>query len=123
MNGNRILVDTNVVIYFFNNQHNVVEFLRGKEVYLSSITEIELLSFPKLTENETAVIKNFLNDCTIVELTSRVKIQTVEIRKTHKLKLPDSIVAATSNFLKIPLFTSDKDFTRIQSIDVILLEM
>ena len=36
MSGNRILVDTNIIIYLFKNEKNVVEFLRDKEIYLSA---------------------------------------------------------------------------------------
>jgi predicted nucleic acid-binding protein len=44
----------------------------------------------------------------------------VEIRKSQSIKLPDSIIAGTSVFLEMPLFTADKDYKRIPNLDLLL---
>jgi len=38
---------------------------------------------------------------------------TIKIRQNFKVKLTDSIIAAISQYLNIPLITSDDDFKRI----------
>lgn len=50
MNGSEILVDTNIALYFLKGDPEVIEILKDKSVYVSFITEIELLSFPKLNK-------------------------------------------------------------------------
>lgn len=48
MNGNRsILIDTNALIYYFNGNEKV-KAISDEILYVSAITEIELLSFSQL---------------------------------------------------------------------------
>jgi predicted nucleic acid-binding protein len=42
MNGIRLLCDTNVLIHLLGNKAEVVDFLEGKQVFISVITELEL---------------------------------------------------------------------------------
>jgi len=41
MNGSRIFVDTNILLYFLNSDIEVVDILSDKDVYISFITELE----------------------------------------------------------------------------------
>ncbi len=126
MNGNKaILVDTNALIYFFNGNQKVIDAIEGETLYISSITEIELLSFSKLDETSEKGIRMFINDdnCNLIELISAIKERTIRIRRKHRIKLPDAIVAATAVFLGIPLLTFDAGFAKITELDLILLEM
>jgi len=45
MSGNKLVADTNIILYLLNGDHTVKEILQGKDVYISFITEIELYSF------------------------------------------------------------------------------
>lgn len=126
MNGNKaILVDTNTLIYYFNGNQKVSDAIEGEILYISAITEIELLSFSKLDEVSDQGIRLFLNDenCKLIELISAIKERTIKIRRKHRIKLPDAIVAATAIFLGIPLLTFDAGFAKIDDLDLILLEM
>lgn len=57
-----------------------------------------------------------LQEVTVVQLRQDIKIATIDIRKTAKLKLPDCIIAATAKALGLPLLTSDKSFERVDGI-------
>ncbi|WP_425291150.1 type II toxin-antitoxin system VapC family toxin [Spirosoma linguale] len=94
-------------------------------LYVSAITEIELLSFSQLDKESEIQIRFFLDDenCRLVELISAIKEQTIKIRKRHRIKLPDAVIAATAIFLGIPLLTFDSGFVKIDNLDVILLEL
>ena len=48
MNGSRIFVDTNILLYFLNGDVEVIDMISDKDIFISFITELELLSFPKL---------------------------------------------------------------------------
>jgi predicted nucleic acid-binding protein len=50
MNGNRLLLDTNAVLYVLGGDETLAAFLNGKELFLSIIAELELLSYKKLTQ-------------------------------------------------------------------------
>ena len=122
MNGNRVLIDTNTLIYFFNGHPKAVKALDGNILFLSVITEIELLSYNGLTEESIEGIKTFLKDCSVIELIPKIKNFTIDLKKTKKIKLPDAIIAATAQFLKIQFVTFDKGFTNVPDLDLVLLD-
>jgi predicted nucleic acid-binding protein len=91
-------------------------------LFLSVITEIELLSYDKLTEESISGIKEFLLDCSVVEITPKIKDLTIQLKKARKIKLPDAVIAATAQFLKVPFCTFDKGFVNVPNLDLVLLE-
>lgn len=123
MNGSEILVDTNIALYFLKGDPEVIEILKDKSVYVSFITEIELLSFPKLNKQSTKMIRNFLSLCKVAGYSDKLRDKTVEIRKTASLKLPDAVIAATSFNLQLPLITADKQFKRVDKLNVIFYQI
>ncbi|MEX2564633.1 MAG: type II toxin-antitoxin system VapC family toxin [Cyclobacteriaceae bacterium] len=123
MNGNKLFVDTNIVLYFLKGDPEIVDLISDKDLVVSVITEIELLSFPHLTAESEQQIKNLLKDCTILDLKQEVKELTVELRRKYKIKLPDSIIAASAFIQKIPLLTSDKGFKKIEELDILIYEL
>ena len=121
MNGNSILIDTNIVLYLLNGNENILNQIQGKEVFISVITEIELLSYSKITESETSEISNLLSGLTIIEINEKVKQNTIYLRKKHNTKTPDSIILGTAQHLNIPLFTADKRLKKIETeVNIIL---
>lgn len=115
-------MDTNVILYLLSGDQTLAELLNGKQTYLSFVTELELLSFGSLEEEEVLAIREFINDCTVINIPEKIKERTISIRQHYKLKLPDSIVAATSQYLKIPLLTADTDFKRVLEVNTIIYE-
>jgi hypothetical protein len=63
-----------------------------------------------------------LNEFVIVDINSDIKLKTIDIRSESNLKLPDSIIAATAAYLNITLFSADKDFSKVNNLDLILYE-
>lgn len=52
MNGNKLLLDTNTILYLLNGDETLADFLEQKELYISVITELELLSYKNITATE-----------------------------------------------------------------------
>ncbi|MDR0515627.1 MAG: PIN domain-containing protein [Fibromonadaceae bacterium] len=52
-------------------------------------------------------LKNFIGDTRIIELERDIKFKTIEIRRSHKIKLPDAIIAATAIARRFSLITRD----------------
>jgi hypothetical protein len=122
MNGNSFLVDTNVILYLLKGDQKIAHILQDKQVFLSFITELELYSFKELNQSENNKIKGFLSECIIIDINAQIKELTIKIRKNFSTKLPDAIIAATSQYLNIPLLTYDKDFNKIIELDILLFE-
>lgn len=122
MNGNKIFADTNILLYFLRGEEEVIEMLANKEVVISFITELEMLSFPNLSSDSEKIVREFLSNCTIININNKIKNSTINFRKKYNLKLPDSIIAATASDLNLPILTADQQFRKINSIEIILYE-
>jgi len=123
MSGDKLFVDTNILIYLLNGDKEIAEILDGKEIIISFITELELLAFPKLTSSQTKLVKALIKECKVINLNQEIKDLTIELRKKFKLKLPDSIVAASASYFNIPLLTADNALIKVDQIDVIKYEI
>jgi predicted nucleic acid-binding protein len=119
MNGNNLLVDTNIVIYLLSGDKTVADLLDKKRIYISFITEIELLTFQKLNATEKEVIKKFISDCIVIGMNDEIKANTISIIVDNKLKIPDAIIAATSLYLKTPIVTADEQFKKVSDLEII----
>lgn len=122
MNGNRYLIDTNIAIYLLAGDQKVADILDQSQVFVSFISELELLSFEQEYNSGSAIIREFLNDVVIIDINKKIKDYTIEIRKQRTLKLPDAIIAATAKFLNIPLMTADDRFKNVEDPQIIFYE-
>ncbi len=123
MSGNKLLIDTNVFIRLFEGDDEVAALLHDNHLFVSVITEMELLGFFEISESDKQFYKAVLNDCSLVELTQSVKERTIALKQQYKVRLPDAIIAATADYLNIPLLTFDKGFSKFKDIDILLLEI
>ncbi len=122
MSGNSLLVDTNILIYLFKGNERAYELLYERDLWVSFITEMELLSFDGHTSGEIQTINRFLGNCKIIDINRSIKDTAINIRKTSTLKLPDAIIAATAHYLSIPLITADKGFKTIDDIISVIVD-
>ena len=80
MSGKAVL-DSNTIMDLFNGVIPLEAFkeaLTDTEQLISVITELELLSFPRISEEQEAKIKLFLDRREIVPLTEEIKKKTIE---------------------------------------------
>jgi predicted nucleic acid-binding protein len=122
MNGNRILLDTNPVIYLLDGNEEVALHLQGKECWISVITELELFGKKGLTNIEIEIIESFIDDCLVADLMVGIKKTTKQLIQKYRLRLPDAIVAATALYLDLPLLTADTGFVQITELELILFK-
>ncbi len=122
MNGTNLVLDTNIVIYYFRGSEFARDLILNNEITISIITEIELLSYPNNTPTDIVNIKKLLSTFTIIPITTFIKDKTIEFRRKYKLKTPDSIIVATANYLNYALVTADKQLKNVE-IDMILFEV
>lgn len=123
MNGNSIVLDTNIVLYLLNGDDELAIILNEMQLYVSVITEIELLGYQEISNDDKVKIKYFLSECVIVPLNDEIKNLCIAIKQNSKVKTPDAIVAATSIYNHIPLITSDKGFEKIEDLDLFLYKV
>lgn len=113
MSGGRVVVDTNIALFLLGGDKSLAAMLNGQDLVISQITRMELLSFPDITKAELARVEVFLDTWPVEEIHSRIEDAAVSIRRKYRLKLPDSIIAATALHLDIPLLSADKQLERL----------
>jgi predicted nucleic acid-binding protein len=118
MNGNRFLLDTNIILYILSGDKIIANYLRNKILYTSIICEIELFSYKSISLNEEKEIQKFLSKFRIISIDQSVKELSIQLRKKYSLKIPDTIIAATSISLGISLVTADKGFKQISELTI-----
>lgn len=124
--GLRYLWDTNTAIYYLQQQFPVSaeKFIDDSLIdswpAISVITEIELLCWKTPFEKDTKLVHNFINDSMVIELEKAIKEKTADIRKSHRIKLPDAIIAATAFVYDLTLLTRNvNDFKSIDGLKLI----
>jgi predicted nucleic acid-binding protein len=52
-----------------------------------------------------------------------IKNIAISIRQKYAVKTPDAIIAATAKSFDLPLVTADRDFKKIDGVDIVLLDL
>ena len=121
MNGTDFLIDTNIIIYLTQKKLNINDFAKaGDRLYISTITYMEALGFPFQNQHEETVITKFCDTFERLFLTKEVEKQVINIRKSHKIKLPDAIIAATAITYQLTFVTCNtNDFKKISGLKIL----
>jgi toxin FitB len=118
-------LDTNAIIYYLDEEPTVVPLLEpilGQDmaIFVSVVTELELLSHPGLTEEDMTVIQQLLTSVVIFPLESRLAQLAGALRRQYHLKTPDSVVAATALLTHTTLVTRNiRDFQGIDGLSLL----
>ena len=123
MNGTNIQLDTNIVLYLLNGEETLIPLLDEKNLFLSFITQLGLLGNRHLKPRDILKIKQFISECTVIDITPAIKELVINIRQKYNIKLPDCIIIATSLWLNMPLITADHDFKKIDIADLIYFQI
>jgi len=118
-------LDTNAIIYYLDEDPTVAPLLEpilGQDmaIFVSVVTELELLSHPGLTEEDMAEIQQLLTSVVIFPLESRLAQLAGALRRQYHLKTPDSVVAATALLTRTTLVTRNiRDFQGIDGLSLL----
>ncbi|UXZ05310.1 type II toxin-antitoxin system VapC family toxin [Moraxella nasicaprae] len=110
MSGTSYLLDTCFILGLYNGNVDALAKMAGvnlNECTVSIINEIELLGYQNINSTDEQELKELLNHLTILGLDTAVKSKTIELRKRHKIKLPDAIVLATALTHNVELLSLD----------------
>ncbi len=122
--GKEYLIDSNAVIDYLMGRLPVagMEFMNrvvNDIPKVSVITKIEVLGFETISQ-EYVILQQFFNDSVIYQLSEEIVEQTINLRKNHKIKLPDAIIAATALTFEFELITRNtSDFNGLPRISCI----
>lgn len=118
MSGNKILLDTNAVLYFLGGKLKANTLPAGNFI-ISFINELELLSYPNLSKSEENKIEEFIHSIDVLDMNTLIKQETIILRKKYRIKLPDAIICATALVHEASLLTLDNNLSKIKEIKLI----
>lgn len=115
------LLDSNILIYSFYEEFIYLrELIWSDDVFISEITRLEVAGFHGLSVSEEAYFHDIFLVVKSQGVDSRVFDEAIRLRKTYKMKLGDSIIAATAVVYGLDLFTRNMaDFIKIPELKVV----
>jgi len=119
--GQKYLIDTNVILDFMGGKLPVkseyfLSEIIDDQINLSAINKIELLGFSYVEQ----ILIDLVSFAVIYHIDDEIIDKTIELRKKYKIKLPDTIIAATAivnNFILIS--HNFRDFQKITELNFI----
>ena len=119
----RFLLDTNAVVSLLAGNRELAEQLDASEyVGISVVSYLEFLAFDGLSDSDRACFTNFCERIEIVALShaDRGLVElALDLRRRHRLKLPDAIIGATALSRDALLITNDSHFAGIAQLAVL----
>lgn len=117
---NKYCFDTNILIGLFSGQLKSDD-LEAEEIIISIISEIEYLSFSNLKAQEIDRFNEFKNLAEVIGIhkdSEKLTQKIIQLRKEHRLKTPDAIIAATALVHNAILVTNDKGFSKVKALKI-----
>ncbi|MDQ1362889.1 MAG: hypothetical protein QG652_749 [Pseudomonadota bacterium] len=108
------LLDTNAVVYL--QKGLLAEVLPPGEYAISVITEMELLSYRGLIDEQKIWLEEFISNLQVYDIDKDIKQCAIELRRDYQMRLPDAIIAATAISRKALLLTNDADFSQVPAL-------
>ena len=122
MKNRHYLIDTNILIYYFNGliADRYIDRILEESFCISIISKIEFLSWSKLYDDKRLASKadEFISYATIYHLSDEIADRTIEIRRRFKVKTPDAIIAATAMVHGFDILTNNVDDFRFPDLQI-----
>lgn len=121
--GTKYLIDSNAIIDFLAGQFPAAGMTKMTRIVdelpnVSVISKIEVLGFAA-PPSDDEILKEFFEKALILDLSEEIVDQTIGLRRHHKIKLPDAIIAATALTHDLTLITRNtRDFKGIPGLRI-----
>ncbi len=120
-----ILCDTNILVEFYKNDPAVINELRNigiDQLAISVITQAELY-YGAINKAELSQIQKHLNLLNTLPIDQHISTRFIQLMAqyslSHKLTIPDALIAATALVYDISLYTLNiKDFRFIEGLNL-----
>ena len=115
------LLDSNILIYAAQPENSFLDtWISPVTAQVSAISIPEVLGFPELTAEDEAIFEDWFSVLFVHAVTDPILRQAAALRRQQRMKLGDSIVAATALVTASALVTRNvDDFKHIPGIELI----
>lgn len=106
MNGNRAVIDSNVIIDASKGIVSIEEIVAEYDfLFISIISYIEVLGYKFTNINEKSLVENIIENIPIINIDKEIADIAIEYRRKFKIKLPDALILATAKITQSVLLT------------------
>ena len=121
MSGNRLLLDTNILIYLSKKELKLEDFASEDDVlFISVITLMEAKGYQFNNNKEETIIDTLCENLIKAYITDDVIETVISLRKKYRIKLPDAIILATAIENNMQVITRNtKDFEVAAPTDIV----
>lgn len=115
------LLDSNILIYAGQPEHAFLDpWMSSASAQVSAISIPEVLGYPGLTADDEAIFEEWFGELIVQAVTEAVLRRAASLRRQRRMKLGDSIIAATALALGAELVTRNvDDFQHIAGLQII----
>jgi predicted nucleic acid-binding protein len=120
--GQSYLMNTNVIIDHLGGKLPAkgISFLNKLSPVISIITKIELLGWYNAPPKQLKAIAQFIDIATVLPVSESIVNETISIKQSKKIKLPDAVIASTALLHNLILITRNiADFTGVKGLETI----
>jgi len=125
--NNKLLLDTNIIIYYFNGiiTDTRIDKILKENFNISIITKIEFLSWQKLREDKKLKKEalTFISHANVYELTNEIANKVIDIRQQYRVKTPDAIIGATALIHGFDIVTNNVDDFKNLDLEIVTVEV
>jgi len=123
MNGNKALLDSNVIIDASKGKLSLKNIIdKYDSIYTSIICYIEVMGYNFEDEQEKLAIEKILQIIPILNFDKEIADIAISFSKKTKIKLPDALIIATAEKMHTDLITSNIDDFKNLSEKINLIE-
>ena len=128
MTGNKLLLDTNIIIELFKGDNEILGILEQQDLIyipIAVLAELYLGAYRSTNlEKKLFEINNFLQNCIVLNADKATSqnyaiIKTALFLKGKPIPENDIWIAATAMQYQLPLFTHDKHFNEVEGISIL----
>ncbi|MGO9275212.1 MAG: type II toxin-antitoxin system VapC family toxin [Terriglobia bacterium] len=115
------LIDSNIIIYAAKPEYsNLRLFIAEDAPAVSAVSYVEVLGYPRLSEEERRHFEAFFVSATILPISDGVIHEAVRLRQRRKMTLGDALVAGTALLHGLTLVTRNtRDFDWIEGLPLL----
>ena len=117
----KLLLDSNIVIYSLQPENEPLKkWLDGSLIFISAITQLEVLGYHRITQEEINFARRYFSNCKIIPITYKIIEIAISLRQEKSMSIGDAIIAATARRHDLPLMSANtKDFKHINQLELI----
>jgi len=124
MNGKKVLLDSNIIIYLSQGKIAVDDLIHENSAYfISVITFMEVLGYDFESTDEELTVRSLLNLFEIFYIDEKTSHRVIDIRRKNRVKLPDAVICATAIENGCILYTRDKQFLQINDLNIDFIDI